>query len=494
MPDLTQLSAHDLHACFLARDASAVEIARTALDHAESVDSGLCAFNTLMPDAALAKAKELDKKLLAGQPLGPLAGVPIAIKDNICTRGTPTTCSSRILAEFVPPYDAHVVEELDRADAIPLGKTNLDEFAMGSSMENSAFGPARNPWDPTRTPGGSSGGSAAAVAASLAPIALGSDTGGSIRQPASHCGVVGIKPTYGRVSRYGLVAFASSLDQIGAFGRDVRDTALLLGAIAGHDRRDSTSAGEPVPDYVAELEGGVEGLRLGVPREYFGEGLTDDVEERVRRAIEVYRALGAEIVDVSLPHSEYAIPVYYVVCTAEASSNLARYDGVHYGRRTDDETDIVGMYAKSRAEGFGAEVKRRVMLGTFALSSGYYDAYYLKALKARALIKRDFDAAWEQCDCILGPVSPTVAFRFGELIDDPLAMYLSDIYTVSCNLAGVPSISIPCGRGEGGMPVGLQLIARPFAEPLLLRTAAAFQAATDHHAARPGTQASTQER
>jgi aspartyl-tRNA(Asn)/glutamyl-tRNA(Gln) amidotransferase subunit A len=486
MTDPTQLSAHDLHAKLLSRELSAVEIARSALDRADAVDSAVGAFITLMPDAALARARQTDARLAAGESLGPLAGVPVAIKDNLCTRGTRTTCSSKILADFVPPYDAHVVELLDRADAIPLGKTNLDEFAMGSSTENSGFEPTRNPWDPSRIPGGSSGGSAAAVAAGLAPVALGSDTGGSIRQPASHCGVVGLKPTYGRVSRYGLVAFASSLDQVGTFSRDIRDTALLLGVIAGHDGRDSTSADEPVPDYLAELGGGLAGVRLGVPREYFGEGLASDVEKPVREAIDRCRELGAEIVDISLPHSQYAIATYYIVATAEASSNLARYDGVHYGHRTDADCDIVAMYSKSRAEGFGAEVKRRIMLGTFALSSGYYDAYYLKALKARALIKGDFDAAWERCDCIVGPVSPTVAFEFGSLIDDPLAMYLSDIYTISCNLAGVPGVSIPCGFGEAGMPVGLQLITKPFAEPLLLRAAAAFQAATAYHAKRPG--------
>jgi len=494
MPDLTQLSAHDLHARLIGRATSATEIAEAALERTQAVDGRLGAFNTLMPDAALAKAKDIDKRLDAGEPVGPLAGVPVAIKDNMCTRGVRTTCSSKILENFVPPYDATVVEMLDRADAIPIGKTNMDEFAMGSSTENSGFEPTKNPWDFSRVPGGSSGGSAAAVAACETAIALGSDTGGSIRQPAAFCGVAGIKPTYGRVSRYGLVAYGSSLDQIGAFGRDVRDAAMLLAAIAGHDARDSTSADEPVPDYVAELEGSIKGVRIGVPREYFAEGLAPDVAAPVNAALGVYRGLGAEIVDLSLPHTEYAIAAYYIVATAEASSNLARYDGVHYGHRTPDDVDIVELYSRSRAEGFGAEVKRRIMLGTFALSSGFYDAYYLKALKVRAMIKKDFDDAWENVDCVLCPTSPTVAFKFGEHTQDPLSMYLADIYTISCNLAGLPGISINCGVGAGGLPVGLQLLGRPFEEAKLLRLARAFEAETDHHLARPPVAADKQER
>jgi len=485
MNELLALSAHDLHSKLLAREVSADDVAQAALDRARDIDAQVGAYNTLMADQALAKAKDIDARLAAGKPVGALAGVPVAIKDNICTRGVRTTCSSRILENFVAPYNAAVAERLDHADAIPIGKTNLDEFAMGSTTENSGFRPTKNPWDLSRTPGGSSGGSAAAVAAREATLALGSDTGGSIRQPAAFCGVVGLKPTYGRVSRYGLVAFASSLDQIGTFARDVRDTAMLLGVIAGHDPRDATSADDPVPDYLAELDGGARGVRIGVPREYLARGVEPSVEKAVRSAADVYRELGAEIRDVSLPHAEYAIATYYIVATAEASSNLARYDGVHYGHRTADDVDIVDMYSRSRAEGFGAEVKRRIMLGTFALSSGYYEAYYLKALKARALIKQDFDEAWKQVDVVLGPVAPTVAFRLGEMLDDPLAMYLSDIYTISANLAGIPGISINCGQGESGMPVGLQLMAKPFDEPTLLRLARAFEAATDHHLARP---------
>ncbi len=485
MNELSQLSAHELHARLLAGDISAIAIAEAAIERTQAVDGDIGAFNTLMPEAALAKAKNIDARIAAGQPVGPLAGVPVAIKDNMCTRGTRTTCSSKILENFVPPYDATAVEMIDRADAIPIGKTNQDEFAMGSSTENSGFEPTKNPWDFSRIPGGSSGGSAAAVAACQVPVALGSDTGGSIRQPAALCGVVGIKPTYGRVSRYGLIAYGSSLDQIGTFGRDVRDTAMLLSAIAGHDPKDSTSADEPVPDYAAELGGGVKGFRIGVPREYFAEGIDPDVEAAVRAAADVYRGLGAELVDISLPHTEYAVAAYYIVATAEASSNLARYDGVHYGHRTADDVGIVELYSRSRAEGFGAEVKRRIMLGTYALSSGFYDAYYLKALKARAMIKKDFDDAWGKVDCVLCPTSPTVAFKFGEHTQDPLSMYLADIYTISCNLAGLPGISINCGAGAHGLPVGLQLLGRPFEESKILRIAHAFESETDHHLARP---------
>ena len=485
MTSLPALPAHELTAQLLAGNVSATKIAEAALERTRALDAELGSFNTLMADAALAKAKDIDARIAAGKPVGPLAGVPLAIKDNMCTRGVATTCSSKILEQFVPPYNATVVELLDRADAVPIGKTNLDEFAMGSSTENSGFKATRNPWDLSRAPGGSSGGSAAAVASAEAVIATGSDTGGSIRQPAAFCGVVGLKPTYGRVSRYGLIAFASSLDQIGTFTRDVRDTATALGVIAGHDPRDSTSADVPVPDYVAALEGGVKGVRIGIPREYFGEGIEPSVEAAVLAAADVYRDLGAEIVDISLPHTEYAVAIYYIVATAEASSNLARYDGVHYGHRTKDDVDIVELYSRSRAEGFGPEVKRRIMLGTFALSSGFYDAYYLKALKARAMIKKDFDEAWKKVDSVLCPTSPTVAFKFGERTEDPLSMYLSDIYTISCNLAGLPGMSINCGKGEGGMPVGLQLMAKPFDEVLLLRIAHAFQSATTHHLGHP---------
>jgi aspartyl-tRNA(Asn)/glutamyl-tRNA(Gln) amidotransferase subunit A len=485
MSELWALSAHELHRMLLAGEATAVEIARSMLDRTEAVDPQIHAYNALMPDQALAKAEDVDARIVSGKPVGPLAGVPVAIKDNICTRAVRTTCSSKILESFVPPYDATVVEMLDRADATPVGKTNLDEFAMGSSTENSGFGPTKNPWDLARAPGGSSGGSAAAVAACTATVALGSDTGGSIRQPASFCGVVGLKPTYGRVSRYGLVAFASSLDQIGPFARDARDTAMLLAAVSGHDPKDSTSADESTPDYVSAIEGGVAGLRIGMPREHFAEGLAPDVARAVRAAADVYRELGAEIVDISFPNAKYAIATYYIIATAEASSNLARYDGVHYGHRTEGDVNIVELYSRSRAEGFGAEVKRRIMLGTFALSSGYYDAYYLKGLKARALIRGDFEKAWETVDCVLGPTAPTVAFPFGEHSGDPLSMYLADVYTIATNLAGLPAVSINCGVGDGGMPIGLQLTGKPFDESTLLRTVRAFEGATEHHLSRP---------
>jgi len=420
--------------------------------------------------------------------------VPVAIKDNLVVRGGTTTCASRILAGFVSPYDATVVERLRDAGAVFLGKTNMDEFAMGSSTENSAVAVTRNPWDTGRVPGGSSGGSAAAVAARMAFGALGSDTGGSIRQPASFCGVTGLKPTYGRVSRYGLVAFASSLDQIGTLARDVRDTALLLGAIAGHDPLDTTSIDEPVPDYVGDLDGrvgdldgGIAGLRVGMPAEYFAEGISPETEKAVRAAIAQLAALGAEVVEISLPHLDYAVATYYIICTAEASSNLARYDGVRYGHRGDGE-GVHDMYRASREAGFGAEVKRRILLGTYVLSAGYYDAYYLKALKVRTLIKQDFDRAFERVDCIVAPTSPTTAFAIGEKVADPLTMYLSDIYTISVNLAGLPGLSVPCGFDQGGLhggppglPVGLQLIGKPFDEPTLLRAAHTYQQATDWH-------------
>jgi aspartyl-tRNA(Asn)/glutamyl-tRNA(Gln) amidotransferase subunit A len=403
----------------------------------------------------------------------------------LCTRGVPTTCGSKMLQRFVPPYDAHVVTRLKQADAVLLGKTNMDEFAMGSSTENSAFQKTCNPWDLKRIPGGSSGGSAAAVAACLAPLALGTDTGGSIRQPAGMCGVVGLKPTYGRVSRFGLVAFASSLDQVGPLAHDVTDAALLLEVIAGHDPRDSTSVDQPVPPYRQTLDEPVKPLTIGVAREYFGEGLDPEVEKGVRTALEVYRGQGATVKEVSLPHSRYAIAVYYIVATAEASSNLARYDGVHYGYRAPKFGDLISMVERTRGEGFGPEVKRRVMLGTYALSSGYYDAYYLKALKVRRLIKEDFDRAFAECDVVLGPTSPTAAFPIGERVDNPLRMYLADIYTISANLAGIAGVSVPCGFTKANLPIGLQLLAPPFAEEKLLRVARAFERATEWHRKRP---------
>ena len=409
----------------------------------------------------------------------------MAIKDVLCTKGIKTTCSSKILADFVPPYDAHVIERLKAADAVLIGKTNMDEFAMGSSTENSAFKTTRNPWDLERIPGGSSGGSAACVAAGQAPVSLGTDTGGSIRQPASLCGLVGLKPTYGRVSRYGLIAFASSLDQIGPFAHDVADCALMLEVIAGHDRRDSTSVDRPVPAYTKSLNEPIQGLKIGVPKEFFSEGLDAEIETAIRVALKEYEKLGAKLIDVSLPHSQYAIAAYYIVATAEASSNLARFDGMHYGHRTKDKADLIATYSKSRGEGFGKEVQRRIMLGTFALSSGYKDAYYLKALKVRRLIKQDFDEAFKICDVIMGPTTPTAAFKCGEKSDNPLEMYLSDIYTISCNLAGIAGMSIPCGFTKSNLPIGLQLQSPPFDEEQLLRIARMYENATDWHQRRP---------
>ncbi len=482
---LTEKTAAELLALQEAGRATAAEIADAFLAAVRDREPAVRAFVHLDESAVRQQAAAVDAKRKAGARLGPLAGVPVALKDVLCTRGVPTTCGSRMLAGFVPPYDAHVVERLKAADAVLIGKTNMDEFAMGSSTENSVTGPTRNPWDPARIPGGSSGGSAAAVAAGFAPLALGTDTGGSIRQPAALCGVVGLKPTYGRVSRYGLVAFASSLDQVGPFARTVADAARLLGVIAGHDPRDSTSVDRPVPAYTKTLNDPLPGLRIGVPREFFGEGLDAEVEAAVRAALKEYEKRGATLVDVSLPHSPYALAAYYIVAPAEASSNLARYDGMHYGHRTREEADLVGTYAKSRSEGFGPEVKRRVMIGTYVLSSGYKDAYYVKALKVRRLVKRDFDEAFAACDVVAGPTAPTPAFPIGAKADDPLAMYLSDVYTVSANLAGLPGVSVPCGFTKAGLPIGLQLLAPPFEEERLLRAARTYEAATDWHTSRP---------
>ncbi|HYO11034.1 MAG TPA: Asp-tRNA(Asn)/Glu-tRNA(Gln) amidotransferase subunit GatA [Tepidisphaeraceae bacterium] len=471
------------------KQVSAVELTRHVLARIEKLEPQIRAYTSVAADHALAQARAVD----AGERGGALAGVPIALKDNLCTTFGTTTCSSKMLANFRSPYDATVVQKLDAAGAIFLGKTNLDEFAMGSSTENSAFGATRNPWDATRVPGGSSGGSAAAVAAGTAVASLGSDTGGSIRQPAALCGIVGLKPTYGRVSRYGLVAFASSLDQVGPFGRTVADCAALMNVIAGHDPRDSTAVADAPPDYRVDLEQPLKGLRVGLAREY---ALPDGLDAQVRRAFDAavatYRALGATIVDVSLPHAEYGIAAYYVIAPCEASSNLARYDGVHFGHRTKQPvSDIVELFSKSRAEGFGDEVQRRIMIGTYALSSGYYDAYYLRALKMRALIKRDFDRAFGQCDVIATPTSPTPAFKIGEKSGDPLSMYLADVFTVTCNIAGLPGISVPCGFTDGStsdgnpLPIGLQLLGPTFSEPTLLRAARMYEAATDWHTRRP---------
>src|ERR1700758_4236848 len=444
-------------------------------------DSAIGAYLTLTRERALEQADRIDRLAAEGKPLPLLGGVPVGIKDVLCTRGVRTTAGSKILGNFVPPYDATVVARLEAAGAIILGKMNCDEFAMGSSNENSAFHPVRNPRDLTRVPGGSSGGSAAAVAADMAVVALGSDTGGSIRQPASFCGVVGLMPTYGRVSRYGLIAFASSLDHLGPLTKTVQDSAIVLQTIAGRDPMDSTSADVPVPDYVAELEKPVRGLKLGVAKEYFGEGLDDEVRQAVEVAVDKLKHLGCEIIPVSLPHTPYAIPTYYLIATAEASSNLARYDGVRYSHRARGVKTLSEMYRRSRDEGFGAEVKRRIMLGTYALSAGYYDAYYSKAQKVRTLIKQDFDKAFEQVDVIATPTSPTPAFKTGEKMADPLQMYLSDIFTISCNLAGLPGVSLPCGFSAGRLPVGLQLLGKPFEEEVLLRTAHHYQKATRWH-------------
>jgi len=438
---------------------------------AEDLNETLNAFLEIDRAGALERAAAVEN---SG---GLLAGVPVAVKDNICVRGLQASCGSRILGDYHPPYNATVIERLTAAGAVIIGKTNCDEFAMGSSNENSAFGPVRNPWDTTRVPGGSSGGSAAAVAAGVVPVALGSDTGGSVRQPASLCGVVGLKPTYGRNSRYGLVAFASSLDQVGIFARKVEDVARVLGVIAGRDPRDATTADVPVPDYAALLTGDLKGARLGFPRALFGEGLDREVGDAVKAVVDVYRDLGAQIVDVELPHAKYAIAVYYIIATAEASSNLARFDGVRYGFRAEDAPELRQMYRRTREEGFGAEVKRRIMLGTYVLSAGYYDAYYRKAQQVRTLIKNDFLSAFERCDAIITPTSPTAAFALGEKVDDPLAMYLNDIYTVTANLAGLPGISVPCGLSSERLPIGFQLLGPYWSEPTLFNLAHTYEQA-----------------
>jgi aspartyl-tRNA(Asn)/glutamyl-tRNA(Gln) amidotransferase subunit A len=471
---------------FLTRgEASAEELARAFLNATRQREPHVKAFLHLDEQAILEQARAVDARRRQGEPLGKLAGIPIAIKDVLCTRGTPTTCGSRILQNFVPPYDAHVITRLRQADAVLFGKTNMDEFAMGSSTENSGYQVTRNPWDLERIPGGSSGGSAAAVAASEVPLALGTDTGGSIRQPAGLCGIVGLKPTYGRVSRFGLVAYGSSLDQVGPFAHTVGDAALLLEVLAGHDARDSTSVDRAVPPYSQTVDQPVLPLTVGIVREHFGTGLDLEVEQAVRAAIRVYEKLGAKAKDVSLPHSAYAVATYYLVATAEASSNLARYDGIHCGYRSPVYENLFSLYARSRGEGFGAEVKRRIMLGTYALSSGYKGAYYLKALKVRRLIKEDFDRAFADCDVVVGPTSPTAAFKVGERMADPLAMYLSDIYTIAANLAGIPAISIPCGFTQGGLPMGLQIQAPPFEEEKLLRVARMYERETDWYRRRP---------
>lgn len=465
-------SAEEIRNAVNSKQISAREVAEAALSRIDAADAKLGAFLTVARDQVFSRADEIDR-LVREQPL-PLAGVPVAVKDNICTRHLRTTCGSRMLENYLPPYSATVVERLEAAGALIIGKTNCDEFAMGSSTENSAFQPTRNPHDLERVAGGSSGGSAVAVAAGMAPLALGSETGGSVRQPASFCGVAGLKPTYGRISRYGLVAFASSLDCIAPLAGSPREIALLLTHIAGRDERDSTSAPLPVPDYLAELDQPVRGMRIGIPREFLSDGIDPQVRSIIDKGIRNTEALGCELIDISLPHTKYAIADYYIIAPAEASSNLARYDGVRYGFRVPDPEDLQDMYKRTRSLGFGPEVKRRIMVGTYALSSGYYEAYYGRAMRVRTLIKRDYDIAFEKVDALLSPVSPTPAFRLGEKISDPLAMYLSDIYTVTANLAGIPALSVPCGFTREGLPVGLQMMANRFEESRLLRLGNAY--------------------
>ena len=490
---------------------SSVELTQACLQQIKSADQTYGAFLSVREEQSLAEAAEVDQKRSAGELVGLLGGLPVAIKDLLCTKGEVTTCASKMLGEFKPPYNATVVERLKDADGIIIGKTNMDEFAMGGSTENSALGETRNPWSSDCVPGGSSGGAAACVAASMAPLSIGTDTGGSIRQPASYCGVTGLKPSYGRVSRFGLIAYASSLDQVGPIAQTVDDAALLLEAIAGHDPADSTSANVPTPSYTESIAKPLDGIRLGFAKEHFEKGLSQDVDLAVREAMKVYESLGATVSEITLPHSKYAIAAYYIVAPSEASSNLARYDGVHYGYRADEkevmaqlaeerkalsaandqkglhnlDSPLVRLYRRSRSEGFGPEVQRRIMLGAYALSAGYYDAYYLKALKVRRLIKQDFDEAFKDVDFIVGPVAPTPAFKMGAMTDDPLSLYLQDLYTVSANLAGTTAISIPCGMSSDGLPIGLQLQAPPFEEERLLRASKMFQTATDWHTKRP---------
>ena len=477
---LTDLGIADLQQKLRSRDISSVELTRAYLERIAATDASINAFITVCEKEALAAAEQADRQIAAGN-IETLTGIPVALKDIFLAEGTRTTCASKILDNFVAPYDATSVVNLKSKGAVILGKLNMDEFAMGSSNENSAAGPVRNPWDSSKVTGGSSGGSAAAVAARQAVATLGTDTGGSIRQPASYCGVVGLKPTYGRVSRYGVIAYASSLDQVGPIARNVTDCATMLGAVAGYDPLDSTSIDRPVPDYAAALQGDLKGVRIGLPKEYFIDGLDANVKAATESAIASYRELGAEIVDVSLPHTDYAVACYYLIATAEASSNLARYDGIRYGVRVDNGGGLIELYRQSRAAGFGDEVKRRIMLGTYALSSGYYDAYYLKAQKVRTLIRQDFLDAFAKVDTILTPVAPTPAFGLGEKTDDPLQMYLSDIFTIPVNLAGTCAMSLPCGLSQAGLPIGLQLIGQPFAEEQLLKVGYAFEQATEWH-------------
>jgi len=481
---LAQLTLHDAADKLQKREFTAVELTESVYERIAEIEPRVRAYLTLAHDSALKDAERADERLKKNASGGPLLGIPVAIKDNFLTKGLRTTCASKILGDFIPPYDATVISKIRSAGAVIIGKTNLDEFAMGSSAENSAFFPTRSPWNIERIPGGSSGGSAAAVAADECTAALGTDTGGSIRQPAACCGVVGVKPTYGRVSRYGIIAFASSMDQVGPMTKDVRDCALLLEAIAGHDPADSTSVNSPVPRYSEMLAGDIKQIRIGVPKEYFVSGVAAEVRDAVRKAINELEKQGAVIEEISLPYTEYAVAVYYIVATAEASSNLARYDGMRYGYRA-NARDLLDTYMLSRAAGFGAEVKRRIMLGTYVLSAGYYDAYYLKAQKVRSLIKQDFDVAFERCDLIATPTAPTTAFQLGEKMQDPLQMYLSDVCTISVNLAGLPAVSLPCGFDKDGMPIGMQLIGKHFDEVTILRVAHHYEQSTPWHTQKP---------
>ncbi len=483
--ELYELTAHELLKKMKKKEISSEEIVMSIYNRISQVEDKLHSFVTLTEEEALLQARNIDKNMRKSEFQGLLAGIPIAIKDNMCIKNVRTTCSSRILENFISPYEATVIKRLRNEGAVFIGKTNMDEFAMGSSTENSYFGITHNPWNLDYIPGGSSGGSATAVASDETILAIGSDTGGSIRQPAACCGVVGLKPTYGRVSRYGLVAFASSLDQIGPFGKDVEDVALLLNVISGYDENDSTSVNLDVPDFTKSLIENVKGVKIGIPKEYFVAGLDGEVERAVKEAIELLKSLGAKILEISLPHTEYGVAVYYLIAPSEASANLARYDGVRYGYRAPETEDLLDEYEKTRGEGFGAEVKRRIMLGTYALSSGYYDAYYLKAQKVRTLIKKDFDEAFQKVDAIVTPTAPTTAFKVGEKVDDPLQMYLSDIFTISANLAGIPGISLPCGFSKKGLPIGLQLLANPFAEEVLLRIAYTYEKNTEWHKRKP---------
>jgi len=483
---LYELTIHQAHDLLRTGQITSRELTRVVLDRIELIEPDVAAYITVSAELAMAQASQADAAIAEGR-MTPLTGIPLAIKALICTKGVRTTCASKILENFIPPYDASVILKLNQAGAVMVGKVNMDEFAMGSSTENSAIKITKNPWDLTRIPGGSSGGSAAAVAADMCLGSLGSDTGGSIRQPASHCGVVGMKPTYGRVSRYGLVAFASSLDQIGPLAKDVTDCAILMNGICGYDPADSTSVPKEVPNFTALSEKGLKGIRIGIPDEYHDrEGIDPDVTSAVEQAIDVMKQLGAECVRVSLPHTKYAVAAYYVIAPSEASSNLARYDGVRYGLRDAEADSLIEMYHRSRSKGFGLEVQRRIILGTYALSSGYYDAYYKKASRVRTLIMQDFETAFQTCDVVLSPVTPTPAFRIGEKSDDPLTMYLSDIFTLSANMAGIPGMSIPCGFSAGGMPIGLQLMGRHFNEDVLLNVAYNFEQATDWHTRKPG--------